>query len=285
MHTTFKTGGPADIYCAPADAEEIKLILKTIEQQAIPKYILGGGANLLVSDKGLRGIVIDTREINNLKITGKNHIQCGAGAVVDKAAETASEAGLAGLDSFYGMPGTIGGAVWMNARCYGKSISDLLVSVKYIDTSNNKTLILNTHEMEFDYKKSIFQRKNWIIIEADFLLQPGCRDEIRRNMDNNRADRENKGHYSGPSAGSVFKNNRAFGNPSGVIIDSLNLRGSKAGGAVISKDHANIFLNTGSATSADILSLIRLTQQKVYDAYGFNLEPEVQLLGDFDELT
>lgn len=284
-HTTFKTGGPADIYCAPADVEELKNILKEVNLTNTPKYIIGGGANLLVSDHGLRGIVIDTCELNAVRLTEDGDLQCGAGLVMDKAADAALDGGFSGFDSFFGMPGTVGGAVWMNARCYGVSISDLIISVEYIIPGEEKTRILKSTEMKFDYKKSIFQEKDWIILEAGFKLLPGNKNEIRRTMDKNRADRENKGHYAGPSAGSIFKNNRSFGKPSGAIIDSLSLRGSSAGGAIISKEHANIFMNTGSATSADILNLIRRTQKKVMEAYGFELEPEIQLIGDFTHLT
>lgn len=282
QHTTFETGGPADIFYAPADADELKTVLEAARKTGTPHYIIGGGANLLVSDRGLRGIVIDTRALNTIINTAGGSFICGAGAVMDKAAEAALESGRSGFDSFYGMPGTIGGAVWMNARCYGKSISDLIVSVKYLD-SNLKLQTLKKSEMQFEYKKSVFQNKDWIILNTEFFLEPGDKKLIRENMQNNRIDRQNKGHYAGPSAGSVFKNNRAFGKPSGEIIDSLGLRGTSVGGAVISEQHANIFLNTGNATSADIFKLIKLTAEKVKTAYGWELETEVQLIGDFTD--
>ena len=281
LHTTYKTGGPADIFCTPADTEEFVLILEAAENSGISHFILGGGANILVSDHGFRGIVIDTGNLNSINIGSDGQLICGSGTIVDRAAEFALKAGLQGFDSFYGMPGTVGGAVWMNARCYGRSISDIIADVTYLDEGHQLQTI-KAEDINFGYKKTPFQELDCVILEASFLLEPGNPEDIKSNMMMNKSDRENKGHYSGPSAGSVFKNNRSFGKPSGAIIDSLNLRGTTVGGAKISEHHANIFINQKDATSSDILALIRLTQKKVMEAYGFALEPEVQLIGKFD---
>jgi len=279
MHTTFETGGPADIYTAPADEDELLALVKAVRSAGIPAFILGGGANLLVSDLGIRGAVIDMKNLSAIKIDDGNFI-CQAGAPVDSACEAALEAGLGGLDAFYGMPGTIGGAVWMNARCYGISVSDIIRSVKYADSSFN-CITRSFAADDFSYKLSPFQGGDSIILEAVFSLPPKDRKEIKAIMHSNREDRRAKGHYSGPSAGSVFKNNRDFGKPSGVIIDSLGMRGTKIGKAKISDGHANIFINTGGASSEDIYRLIKLTIDRVSSAYGYLLEPEVQLIGDF----
>ena len=279
----LKQAVPADIFCSPADTGELITVLEAARKTRTPSYIIGGGANLLVSDKGLRGIVIDTGSLNGISNPADGVFRFGAGVAMDKAAEAALEAGKCGFDSFYGMPGTVGGAVWMNARCYGRSISDIIVSAKYLDPDLKVKTVKNM-EMEFEYKKSVFQNKDWIILEAEFMLESGDKEQIRTNMLNNRRDRENKGHFAGPSAGSVFKNNRTFGRPTGEIIDSLGLRGTSVGAAVISDRHANIFLNSGGASSADILKLIMLTEEKVKAAYGWELEPEVQLLGDFQDI-
>ena len=279
-HTTFETGGPAEIYCAPSDSEELADVLLAVRQASAACFILGGGANLLVSDKGIPGLVIDMKNFSSNNISPDGLASLGSGLIVDRAAEAALEAGFSGLDSFYGMPGTIGGAVWMNARCYGRSVSDILISVDYLDADLSfKSMDINPGV--FDYKKSPFQEMNAVILNAVFKLEPDNRQDIKNRMAEHKKDREDKGHYAGPSAGSVFKNNRDFGKPSGAIIDSLGLRGTAIGGAKISDQHANIFINTGNATSSDIHALISLTVEKVREAYGITLEPEVQFIGLF----
>jgi UDP-N-acetylmuramate dehydrogenase len=282
-HTTFKTGGCADIFISPADTEELTEILRllrSIDSPDVPVFVFGGGANLLVSDKGIRGVVINISKINEIEVGDDGKMSCGAGASVDDAAEAALGGSYSGFDAFYGMPGTIGGAVWMNARCYGKSISDLLTSVDYIDIGNNLKTIKNI-QAEFSYKHSPFQGMYSIIVKADFQLVKGKKQEIRRAMLENRADREKKGHYAAPCAGSIFKNNRAFGKPSGAIIDSLGLRGTAAGGASVSEKHANIIINNGDASSSDIFSLVQLISERVKQEYGYSLEPEIQFIGEF----
>ncbi|MBI9105974.1 MAG: UDP-N-acetylmuramate dehydrogenase [Spirochaetales bacterium] len=281
-HTTFQTGGPAEIFIKPADTTELKSIIEQIGAFGLdfPIFILGGGANLLVSDEGISGLVIDMTNLNAIKVDSDGTLICGAGTRVDEAAEAAYSAGLSGFDSFYGMPGTIGGGIWMNARCYGTSFSDILKTVTYID---EKKIVLTMENSDgiFNYKQSPFQNIKSVIIEASFHLNPGNPAIIRKNMNSNRSDREKKGHYAAPCAGSIFKNNRSFGEPSGAIIDSLGLRGKTIGGAKISDKHANIIINTGSATSKDILRLINFTREEVKQAYGFELEPEIQLIGNF----
>lgn len=284
-HTTFKTGGPADIFVKPAGPGELNAVLnavKTSGEPELPLFILGGGANLLVADEGIRGIVIDMGNIDDISTGADGLLICGAGATVDAAAEAAYSASLSGMDSFYGMPGTIGGGIWMNARCYGRSFSDILKSVTFInDAGVLKTI--ETSPEDFGYKQSPFQQMQSVIVEAAFRLEQANAEQIRTCMKNNREDREKKGHYAAPCAGSVFKNNRAFGDPSGTIIDSLGLRGKKIGGAAISDQHANIIINCGNAKSIDIYELINYTRAEVLDAYGWELEPEIQLIGNFSK--
>ncbi|MDC7126116.1 MAG: UDP-N-acetylmuramate dehydrogenase [Spirochaetales bacterium] len=279
-HTTFQTGGNADIFFSPANTTELKLVLDIAKKNEAEIYITGGGANLLVSDKGLKGIVINTNLLDSISIQKDGLLKCGAGVTVDNAAEAALNVSISGLDSFFGMPGTIGGALWMNARCYDKSISDIIISANYLDQDLQIHSIPKS-EMCFDYKKSVFQSQKWIILDAIFELEKDDKDLIRAKMIKNKEDRKSKGHYSAPCAGSIFKNNRAFGKPSGVIIDSLNLRGTKIGGAAVSDYHANIIINSGNAKSSEIKELITLIQDKVKKAYDFILEPEVQFIGDF----
>ena len=284
-HTSFRTGGKADIFIIPGNKEELRRILGKLRRSGISEdriFILGGGANLLVSDSGIRGAVIDLTEINSITVSGEGVLTAEAGASVDAAAEAALEAGFSGFDNFFGMPGTVGGAVWMNARCYGRSVSDIIRSVRYID-EETETRSMDAGELSFDYKKSPFQIMNAVITEAVFQLEKDVPSDIRKRMDEYRKDREQKGHYTAPCAGSVFKNNRDFGKPSGMIIDSLGLRGLSVGNAAVSDTHANIIINRGGAASSDIYRLVKLVGQKVYDAYGFRLEPEIRLVGEFPD--
>ncbi len=278
-HTTYETGGPADIFTEPENTKELLKIIEASDRLSVPHFILGKGANILVSDNGIRGIVISTGKLSKISINNEN-VTTESGLTVDHAAETVLESGLSGFDAFYGMPGTIGGAVWMNARCYGLSISDILVSVKYLDENRNMQTLKN-HDGMFSYKKSPFQGRDFIILESEFRLKPADKSLIAETMKKNRLDRENKGHYAGPSAGSVFKNNRDFGKPSGAILDSLGLRGTRIGGSAVSDKHANIFINKDNASSTDIYNLIKYCSDKVYSELGLRLEPEVQFIGDF----
>lgn len=283
-HTTFRTGGPADIYAEPADAGETALLLGEARRLDIPVFILGGGANILIADRGIRGLVVGTAGLRKIRIEG-NILTAGAGLPVSDAAEYAADAGLGGLDFIYAMPGSTGGALWMNARCYDASVSDVLESVRFLDEDLR---VRESHARdagfiaEFAYKKSPFQGRNRVILDASFRLRPEPRDELRKKMDAIRADRAAKGHFLAPCAGSVFKNNRDFGAPSGVIIDRLGFRGMTIGGAQVSPLHANIIVNSGGASAADIRSLIETIRDRVEAEFGFLLEPEILFAGDWN---
>lgn len=280
-HTTFKTGGIAEYFAIPSGYDDIVTLLNFSKKYSVPVFILGGGANILVSDKGIRGLVIDMREIS--KISFQDNI-CSADAGVDISdlSKAAAERNLKGLDFIYGMPGSVGGAVWMNARCYGVSISDILISVNYIDENLElKKLTINDIDNNFSYKKSPFQNSQNVILSAIFKLKKGNKKEIFSKMNQHKKDRENKGHYKYPSAGSVFKNNRSFGRPTGSIIDSLGLKGYSRGEAEIASFHGNIIVNKGLASSEDIRSIINYTQNTVNKKLGLKLEPEIQFIGDW----
>jgi UDP-N-acetylmuramate dehydrogenase len=207
-----------------------------------------------------------------------------AGIKVHELAEAAAKRGFAGVEFFFGLPGTVGGAIYMNARCYGVSTSDILSKVTYIDESFEKKTY-TPREGDFTYKTSPFQQKKAVILEGEFAVQPGGRKNIREIMESHRADRNRKGHFDFPSAGSTFKNNRDLGQPTGKIIDSLGLRGYKIGGAMVSPTHANIIVNAGGATAGDVKKLIDHIKEEVYRAYGFILEEEVRYVGEWPEET
>ncbi len=281
-HTTFKTGGPAEYYCLPSGTNDILNLLAFCRENGIPCFILGGGANILVADKGIEGIVIDMQNFN--RIDFKDTVcYAGSGAPISTVAEAAGYRGLSGLEFIYAMPGSTGGAIWMNARCYGSSISEILQKVEYIDEDLTlRCLIKPEIEKTFAYKESYFQGTGKIILQGEFLLAPGKPEDIKFKMETHKKDREKKGHFLFPSAGSIFKNNRSFGQPTGVILDSLGLKGLKAGGAKVSDFHGNIIINTGTATSKDIRELIDICYNEAEKKLGMHLDCEVQFVGKWD---
>ncbi|MCL2229614.1 MAG: UDP-N-acetylmuramate dehydrogenase [Treponema sp.] len=296
-HTTFKVGGKADCYICPDGEGFLSFctnLLTRAKAAEVPVFILGGGANIVVSEKGIRGITVDMAAWNGESVwtlcCEKDEIVFKSGTAIDEAADAACAAGLGGMEFLAGMPGTIGGAVWMNARCYGKEISDILKWVEVIAREkasgvNNKDFEIKRIEIKngegFDYKKSPFQEMDCMILSAAFKLKKGDKKKMLVDMENNRQDRQDKGHYQFPCAGSAFKNNHDFGKPTGQIIDELGLKGFSKGGAQAAPFHGNIIINTGNATADDIRSLMDDIALKVKEKTGFVLEPEILFVGDW----
>ena len=274
LHTTFKIGGPADYFVVPNDIEALKKAREAAVQAGLECFILGGGANVLFPDSGYKGVVIATEGLKQIFLETNGLLHAGCGAAISDVAQFASSVGRAGLQYFYSMPGSTGGAIYMNARCYNASISDALKAAVYLD-GDGSVRILETAEGGFDYKKSPFQTNGGIILEGIFATTGGVAAELLQEMEGYKKDREAKGHFAYPCAGSVFKNNRAFGLPSGKIIDNLGLRGYTVGGAKISEHHANIIVNCGNATAQDVKDLVNLIQVRVKEATGFQLEREI----------
>jgi UDP-N-acetylmuramate dehydrogenase len=223
-HTTFRIGGPADLWVRPATEifpEYAAELLAFARREGVPVYILGGGANLVVADKGIRGIVLDSSGWSGWELISSGVLRIRSGTAVDALVDAAAEQGWAGPEFLAGMPGTIGGAVWMNARCGEKSISDILIRTEIIDFAGEsaKRLWVPYKDAEFSYKKSPFQHRDALILSAEFSVKGGAACELRRIVEALRKDREAKGHFRAPSAGSAFKNNRAFGKPTGKILD------------------------------------------------------------------
>jgi len=280
-HTSFRVGGPAELYVEPRTTEGASRIYTVCREERIPCLPLGEGANILVADRGIRGVVLSTRALYGIRRRGST-LAALAGTAMSRAAEKAAESGLAGLETFYSMPGSVGGSVWINARCYGVSLSDRLESVVIVE-GGSRPRRLAVDPSRFDYKKSPFQSMEALILRATFRLEPGSRDALREKMKGYRADREAKGHFLYPCAGSVFKNNRAFGRPTGEIIDSLGLKGTRMGGAMVSEVHANIIVNTGNASAREIRRLARLVKHRVREAYGYVLEEEIIPVGRWED--
>ena len=290
-HTTFKVGGPADCWIQvkgnnlPSFCRDL---LNRACLEGIPVFILGGGANIVVSDKGIRGIVLDMNSWKSCSAGDLSDILVfESGTSIDNAVNTTAEKSLGGLEFFAGMPGTVGGAVWMNARCYGSEISDFLyyTEIIYKDEKEKRFTqkrIYNKEGEGFGYKKSPFQKMDCLILKAAFKLIKSDKKQLLTDMDKCRNDRKEKGHYLFPCAGSAFKNNYDFGKPAGQVIDECGLKGLKTGGAQVAPFHGNIIINTGSASAYDIRCLVNEVTVRVKNTAGFNLEPEILFIGDWE---
>ena len=279
-HTGFRTGGAADYFVTVEDIDSIKKIITLAISEKITYYIIGNGSNLLVSDNGFRGIMIRLKTEPELEFEdfGDDHVQvrAGAGCSLAKLANECAARGLKGLEFAAGIPGTVGGAVVMNAGAYGGEIKDFLVSADIMDRIGNLN-VLYKDQLRMGYRTSILQEINNIVLDAVFVLPRGNADESRQLISELAAKRREKQPLEYPSVGSTFK--RPQGNFAGKLIEDAGLKGYSTGDAQVSEKHAGFIINKGEASSADIYSLILEVQRRVYDKSGIVLEPEVKLLG------
>jgi UDP-N-acetylmuramate dehydrogenase len=296
LHTSFKIGGAADYFLSPSSELELAGIVRALREAGEPSFFLGGGANILVGDQGIRGWVIDLTKLSGCRPGSPSQrgaegssgqsvsLYAQAGISIDRLCEEALARGLEGIENFYGMPGSLGGAVYMNARCYEEDISAILGTLRIL-SPEGEVKTLDVSALPWSYKRSAFQPgeslAGWIVTAAELRLGGGNAPSTASVMRGRRLDRISKGHYRYPSAGSMFKNNRSFGKPTGAILDSLGYKGRRKGDAAVSPWHANIFVNLGKASAKDMRSLIESAQTAAREAYGFNLEPEVLFVGDF----
>lgn len=277
-HTSFQTGGAADVFISPKNTNEIKSAIDTLKKLSVPYCIIGNGTNLLVSDNGIRGSVIQIcHDMCDIRIENDT-IYAGAGALLSSVASKALASSLSGFEKLSGIPGTIGGAISMNAGAYGAQISDVLVSSSYIDSDGNIG-VYTSDEHDFGYRKSIYSKSDKIITDAVFKLLPSSYDEIKSQMSLHLKKRRDKQPLNFPSAGSVFK--RPEGYFAGELIEKAGLKGYCIGGACVSEKHAGFIINTGDATSDDIMRLIKHIQKVVYEKNNVTLECEIKMLGDF----
>ena len=272
-HTTFKVGGNAQVIVTVNNKEELSALMKYISTENISYFILGKGSNLLVSDSGIKGVVITlSGEFTDIKTKDGNKIFAGAGASLMKLCRFAQENSLSGLEFAYGIPGSVGGAVFMNAGAYGGEMKDCLVSADYI-TPQGECGTFTIDELQLGYRTSVFKNKNYIIIGCTLSLKEENKDIIKEKMDDLLGRRRSKQPIEYPSAGSTFK--RPEGAFAGTLIESCGLKGYTIGGACVSEKHAGFIINKGGATFEDIDSLIKEVQKKVKDETGFFLETEV----------
>lgn len=277
-HTTFRIGGPADYFIVPTEVEEVKAIVALCEEMGMPYYVIGNGSNLLVADKGFRGVIIQIYKAMNRVRTEGNVICAQAGASLAQIAMAALEHELTGFEFAAGIPGTLGGAVRMNAGAYGGEIKDVLVRATVL-TKEGEMVELSKEEMKFGYRTSIVERTGHIVLEAEIELHPGKREDIKAVMDDLREKRVSKQPLDFPSAGSTFKRPEGFF--AGKLIQDAGLKGFQVGGAQVSEKHSGFVINTGNATAADVMELMRRVNEKVEDKFGVSLEPEVRRIGEF----
>lgn len=272
-HTTFKIGGPAETLIVPANYDEIKNILSSGEKVTI----IGNGSNLLVNDDGIKGIVLSISNcLKEVKIN-KDCIEAGAGISITALARIAQENELSGLEWAYGIPGTLGGAISMNAGAYGGQISDVVVETEYIN-GNGEILTLNNDQHKFEYRKSIFNTNNLtdVITKCKMKLHFDSKEKILELMNDNLAKRKEKQPLEYPSAGSVFKRPEGFF--AGQLIQEAGLKGYRIGDAAVSEKHAGFIVNLGNATAEDVKKLIETIQEKVYQKNNVKLETEIKML-------
>ena len=278
-HTSFKIGGTADYFFKATTLEELQNIIKFAKIKELPITIIGNGSNLLVTDKGIRGLVIKI-DIKKLKIEKKDEfavIEVGAGNKLMALATKMKDEELSGLEGLSGIPGSVGGAIVMNAGAYGKEMKDVVLSTTCMD-KNGKLYTFSDEEQEFSYRNSIFQKKDYIIIETKLKLEYGKKDEIQKRMEEYFKSRKEKQPIEYPSAGSSFK--RQEGIITAKLIDDVGLKGYKIGGAQVSEKHAGFIVNYNNATATDVINLINYIKEKVYSKYGIKIEEEIKIIGE-----
>ena len=277
-HTTFRIGGPADYFVMPETIEELASVLKLCREENLPYFILGNGSNLLVGDKGYRGIVVQLyKNFDGIQIEGTT-VTAKAGSMLIRTAKEAGKAGLTGLEFASGIPGTIGGAMVMNAGAYGGEMKDVVTAVTVL-TKEGEIKTLTGEEMNFRYRGSVVEEEGYIVLEAVMELKEGNQDEIQARIDELSLQRKTKQPIEYPSAGSTFK--RPEGYFAGKLIMDTGLRGYKVGGAQVSEKHCGFVINAGGATAADVMRLMQDVSDRVNEQFGVILEPEVKKIGDF----
>ncbi len=275
-HTSFKIGGKADYFVECSNLETLKAVINAVRSRDIPYFILGKGSNLLVSDKGVRGVVISLCGMDEVTVDGKE-ITAGAGVTLARLCTVALEHSLTGLEFAYGIPGSVGGALYMNAGAYGGEMSQVVVSATILDNNGNvKEIALEG--MRLGYRTSIFKTSGYIILSVKFALKKGEEAEIKAKMDDFMCRRKDKQPLEFPSAGSTFK--RPIGNFAGALIEKNNLKGVSIGGAMVSEKHAGFVINYDNATAKDVKALMEKIKSTVLENDKVELEPEVIFVGE-----
>ena len=278
-HTTFKTGGPAESFIKIDNINDLKEILQFSKKNEISLTVIGNGSNILVSDKGIKGITLKM-QLEKINIQEKNEniqITVGAGEKLGKLAQVCLQKEITGLEELSGIPGTIGGAIRMNAGAHGKEVKDIVKCVKCIDYDGNE-MTFSKEEMKFDYRTSILKEKKYIVTEVKMLLEKGKKEEIKEKMDEYAKYRREKQPIEFPNAGSTFKRGKDF--ITAKLIDDAGLKGYTIGGAEVSTKHSGFIINKGNATTEDVLKLVEYVKEEVYNKFGKKIELEIEVIGE-----
>ena len=274
-YTSFRIGGDAELLALPQNEEQLAALLKMSKMLDIPCAILGAGTNVLAPDEGIRGLVICLKDaLNGMEQIGETEIRVMAGVTMSRAAVFAANLGLGGLEFAHGIPGTVGGGVYMNAGAYGGEIKDVCTRVRIMDMDGNGRWISN-EEAAFSYRHSAIEDNPWIVVAAEFRLEPRPMEEIKERMLELIGKRRASQPLDLPSAGSAFK--RPVGGYAAALIDQTGLKGFRIGGAAVSEKHAGFVVNVGGATAEDVKNLLKEVSDRVYAAHGIRLEPEVRI--------
>ena len=278
-HITFRVGGKAKYFVEPENTEGVCKVIKLLtKENSIPFYIMGNGSNLLITDDGYNGVIIRLgNKLSNIVVSG-NILTVEAGAMLSRVAKLAYEKGLTGMERISGIPGTIGGAVTMNAGAYGGEIKDIIVSATVLDADGGEILELSKDELNLSYRHSVIMEKNYIVLAAKFELKEGDKEEILNVMNECTAQRKSKQPLEYGSAGSTFK--RPEGHFAGKLIQDAGLAGYTVGGAQVSEKHCGFIINKSNATATDVLELIKYVQKTVMETFDVELETEVCILSD-----
>jgi UDP-N-acetylmuramate dehydrogenase len=279
-HTSFRIGGPARLFAAPTDVETLCRLLAFCSAETIPWFVLGAGTNLLVSDRGYDGLVIHLRKGWGAVRIAENAVEVGAGHPLPGLARKMAQAGLSGLEFAAGIPGSVGGAVAMNAGAFSGGMSQVVTHAECL-TAGGKPVVLESVELRFSYRDSHILHERLVVTRVHFTLTPREPAEILCRMEEFWAQRKARQPLSAWSAGSVFRN--PPGDAAGRLIEAAGCKGMRVGGALVSLKHANFIVNTGTASAADVVALIRTVQHRVHERFGVRLEPEITFLGHFDE--
>ena len=274
-HTSFGIGGKADLYVMADTVEEIRNILQLTNKKSIPLTVIGNGTNILVKDNGIRGIVLKPN-LKGIEVIDKN-ITVASGESLIKISNLCAQNELTGMEFACGIPGSIGGAIKMNAGAYGAEMKDIVLQTTYLDENCNMHTIKN-NEHEFGYRESIFSKNNYIILESKLILEHGNKEEIENKMKENKESRLQKQPVSMPSAGSTFKRGEGF--ITAKLIDECGLKGYTIGGAQVSEKHAGFIVNTGEASAKDVLELVSVVKEKVKQKFNVDINLEIQVLGE-----
>ena len=278
-HTTFKIGGSADLFVTVCDNSQLVSVVRLCNEKEIPLFVLGNGSNLLVSDKGIRGAVLRLGgEFCDIGFNSDGSVHCGAGAQLSKLCAFALEHSLTGLEFAWGIPGSCGGAAFMDAGAYGGEMRNVVVSCEHIDLGTGERGVFAGEELDFDYRHSVYSGGGYVIAALNLRLEKGDKQEIRAKMDELMGRRREKQPLEYPSAGSVFK--RPAGHFAGGLIEQCGLKGAQVGGAQVSPKHAGFIVNVGGATCEDVMGLIEMIQKTVREGTGVELECEVRKTGE-----